>query len=86
MTDEYIGEPGLREKIIAIICEEWPPPDNELYAADILERLQSEGVEASEQAVLDVLLELVDHGHMFLGEGPTGAGPTILEVNQELCE
>ena len=39
MTEEYIGPPGLREKIIAIICEEWPNPDKEIDATTILERL-----------------------------------------------
>ena len=38
MTEEY-GSPGLREKNIAIICAEWPNPDNEIAALTIFERL-----------------------------------------------
>jgi hypothetical protein len=40
MTEEY-GSPGLREKIIAITCEEWrnPDNDNEIAALTIFERL-----------------------------------------------
>jgi hypothetical protein len=51
MTDEY-GAPGLRERVIAVICEEWPKrQDNELQSATIYERLISEGVAVSENAL-----------------------------------
>jgi hypothetical protein len=65
MTEEY-GNFELREKIIAIICEEWPNSDNELEATAKSERLQSQGVETSEQAVRVVLLQLADHKYIGL--------------------
>jgi Fe2+ or Zn2+ uptake regulation protein len=88
MTEEYIGEPGLREKIIAIICEEWPDPDKEIGADTIFERLQSEGGEASEQVVRDVLLQLADHGDidLVIATEPPTTYMTIHGVRQELCE
>ncbi len=89
MTEEYSGSPGLREKIVAIICEEWPNPDKEIDATTIFERLQSEGVAASELAVLDVLLQLADHGDIDLvlaNDPPTTDDMTIRGVRQELCE
>ena len=88
MTGEYIGSPGLREKIIAIICEEWRNPDNQIEATTIFERLQSEGVEASEQAVRGRLLQLADHGDivLVLATDPPTTYMTVHGVRQELCE
>jgi hypothetical protein len=44
MTERYVsGE--LREKVIAIICEESPEPGKDLHSATIYERLINEGVE-----------------------------------------
>ncbi len=88
MTEEYIGEPGLREKIIAIICEEWPDRDKEISATTIFERLQSEGVEASEQAIHDVLVQLARHGDidLVIATAPPTTYMTIHGVRQELCE
>jgi hypothetical protein len=34
--------PGLRERVIAAICEEWPNPDNEVNSATIYERLKND--------------------------------------------
>jgi hypothetical protein len=89
MTEEY-GSFGLREKMIAIICEEWPNSDNELEAAVIFERLQSQGVEASEQAVRVALLQLADYKYIGIAlpasHHPT-ADMTITSVSrQKLCE
>jgi hypothetical protein len=88
MTEEY-GSPGLREKIVAIICDEWPNPDNEIAALTIFERLQSGGVEASVLAVHDVLFQLAQHGEIVLNL-PASHHPFtdlyILRVSQELCE
>ena len=88
MSEEY-GSPGLREKIIAIICEEWPNPDSEIEATTIFERLQSEGVEASQQAVQDVLLQLAQHNDITLYL-PSNQHPftdvSIVHVSQKLCE
>ena len=89
MTEEYIGPPGLRGKIVDIICEEWPNSDNEIVASTISERLQSEGVEASEQAVGDMLLRLAAHGDIDLvlaNAPPTTVDMTIRGVRQGLCE
>ena len=89
ITQEYRRSFELHEKIIAIICEEWPNPDNKLEATTISERLQSEGVEVSEQAVLGVLLQLSEHGDIVLAL-PTPHQPStdvsILSVSQTLCE
>jgi hypothetical protein len=88
MSEEY-GSPGLREKIIAIICEEWPNPDNQIHAATIFGRLQSEGVEASVLAVHNALFQLAQHGEIVLNL-PASHHPftdlSILRVSQELCE
>jgi Fe2+ or Zn2+ uptake regulation protein len=89
MTEEY-ESPGLREKIVAIICEEWPNPDNQIAAATIFKHLQSEGVEASEQDVHNVLFQLVQQG--VIGLSPAAShhpftGLFIVRVSrQELCE
>ena len=88
MTEAY-GSPGLREKIIAIICEEWPNPDNQIALATIFWRLQSEGVEASVLAVHNALYQLGQRGEIVLNL-PAAHHPFgdvfILGVSQELCE
>ncbi len=81
--------PGLREKIISIICEEWPTPDGYLLAFDIYERLRSQGVEVTHDAVETVLSGLARSNRITLtmaaGEGrPPGA--VIYEVEADLCE
>ncbi len=38
--------PGLRERVISIICEEWPNGEHALDHATISERLKSAGAEA----------------------------------------
>ena len=88
MSEEY-GSPGLREKIIDIICEEWPNPDNQIHAATIFGRLQSEGVEASVLAVHNVLFQMSQHREIALNL-PASHHPftdlSIVQVSQELCE
>ncbi len=37
----------LPQKIIDIICREWPSPDGYLVGFDIYERLRSQGVEVT---------------------------------------
>lgn len=84
---EY-GGPGLREKVIAIICEEWPNPNNELASATIYERLTSDGTEISEEALRNILLQLADHGDIRLviaSTPPPSPGITIGGVGSELC-
>jgi hypothetical protein len=87
MTDDY-GTPGLREKVIAIICEEWPNMDNEVPSAAIFERLINDGEEVSEEALGDVLDHLAGQGHITLvidSTPPPSVGRTILGVSSELC-
>ena len=86
---EGYGNFGLCE-IIAIICEEWPNSDNELEATAISERLQSQGVETSEQAVCVVVLQLADYKYIRIAL-PASHHPatdmTITSVSrQKLCE
>ena len=48
--------PGLRERVIAAICVEWPNPDNEVHSTTIYERLKRNGDDASEAEVRQELL------------------------------
>jgi hypothetical protein len=50
-----MGEDLLRQKIIDIICEEWPTPDGYLLGFDVYERLRSQGVEVTHHTVTTVL-------------------------------
>jgi hypothetical protein len=79
----------LRKKIIDIICKEWPNPDGYLLGFDIYERLRSQSVEVTHDAVESVLSGLAASGRITLtmeaGEGrPPGA--VIYEVEADLCE
>ncbi len=85
MGEEY-GSWGLRNKITAIICEEWPKtPDNGLERATIYERLRGDGVAFSDRALHDVLLQLAEGGAITLVLGG-GVDLTIREVSPELCQ
>jgi Fe2+ or Zn2+ uptake regulation protein len=88
MTEAYESS-GLREQMVAIICEEWPNPDNQIAAATIFKHLQSEGVEASEQDVHNVLFQLVQQGVIGLNL-PASHHPftdifVVRVSRQELC-
>ncbi len=79
----------LRQKIIDIICKEWPTPDGYLLGFDIYERLRSQGVEVTHDAVNTVLSGLATSGRITLtraaGEGrPPGA--VIYDIEDDLCE
>jgi hypothetical protein len=77
---------GLRERVIAAICEEWPNPDNELDSATIYERLKSDGDDASEVDVRQVLLQLSELGDITLVLEPgRGSGPVVADVHPGLC-
>jgi hypothetical protein len=78
---------GLRERVIAAICEEeWPHPDNEVNSTTIYERLKRGGDHASEAMVRQVLLQLSDHHDITLAPEPgRGSGPVVVAVDQELC-
>lgn len=89
MTQEYDGPPSLRERVIAIICKEWPNEDNELQSTTIYHQLVSGGVGVSETALRDVLERLAGLGDIELVISPTvplaQGGVTIRGVSPELC-
>jgi hypothetical protein len=80
----------LRQKIIAILCEEWPTPDGYLLGFDIYERLHSEGFEeVTYYAVETVLSGLVGKRITLAlaeGEGVPPGGTVIDDVRDDLCE
>jgi hypothetical protein len=80
----------LRQKIIDIICEEWPTPDGYLLGFDIYERLRSQGIEVTHYAVETVLSGLAASGRITLslaeGEGVPPGGAVIHDVEDDLCE
>jgi hypothetical protein len=80
----------LRQKIIDIICEEWPTPDGHLLGFDIYERLRSQGIEVTHYAVETVLSGLAASDRITLslaaGEGPPPGGAVIHDVEDDLCE
>jgi hypothetical protein len=82
--------PGLRERVIEVICKEWPKREDretELNAVTISEQLQKAGDdEASEDAVRLELMHLVDHNLITTEARPPGADiRTIIHVSPELC-
>ena len=80
----------LRQKIIDIICEEWPTPDGYLLGFDIYERLRSQGVEVTHDAVNTMLSGLATSGRITLtmatGDGPPPDGVVIHDIEDDLCE
>jgi hypothetical protein len=80
------GLPGLRERVIAAICEERPNPDNEVNSTTIYERLKRNGDDASEAEVWQELLKLAAHDDITLLLGPgQGPGHVVAAVDPELC-
>jgi predicted transcriptional regulator len=71
-----MGE-DLRQKIIDIICQEWPNPDGYLLGFDVYERLRSQGIEVAHHTVTTVLSGLATSGRITLsmaaGDGPLPA-------------
>ena len=80
----------LPQKIIDVICEEWPTPDGYLLGFDIYERLRSQGVEVTHDAVNTVLSGLATSGRITLtmatGDGPPPDGVVIHDIEDDLCE
>ena len=85
----------LRQKIIEIICEEWPPPDGYLESAAIHERLGSQGVEVTDAVLITTLSEMATSGQITLTLVPGGNNPdqvpaqggaTIHDIEDDLCE
>jgi hypothetical protein len=87
LEDRRLTTPGLRERVIAVICEEaWPHPDNEVSSATIHRRLQRRGDNATVDEVQQVLFQLSDHHDITLVLNPTrGSGPVVADVDPELC-
>jgi hypothetical protein len=87
LEDRRLTMLGLRERVIAAICEEeWPHPDNEVNSTTIYERLKRDGDDALEVEVRQVLLQLADHGDITLMLEPgLESGPVVADVDPELC-
>jgi hypothetical protein len=78
--------PGLRERVIDIICKEWPNPENKVLSATIHERLKSAGAEASDHDVQEVLKHLADHDDITLVFEPgRETKPIVAGVRRGLC-
>jgi hypothetical protein len=78
--------PSLRERVIAIICEQWQTPENAVLSATICELLQSGDGAVSAYDVLEVLIQLVDHGDITLGlEASRGTATTLVGIHSKLC-
>jgi hypothetical protein len=88
--EEHMRGEDLRQKIIEIICDEWPTPDGYLLGFDIYERLTNEGVEVTHYAVDTLLSGLAASGRITLslaeGEGVPPGGAVIDDVEDDLCE
>jgi len=77
---------GLRERVIAAICEEWTNSDNEVNSATIYERLKNDADVPSEVDIRQALLQLSDHGDITLVLKPgRESGPVVAAVNPDLC-
>ncbi len=79
--------PGLREEVIAIICEEWQKGQDreaEVTAAMISKRLQKDGGRATEAQVKQELLHLADQGAITLALERPGT-PAVVRVSPDLC-
>jgi hypothetical protein len=80
----------LRQKILDIICKEWPTPDGYLLGFDIYEQLRSQGVEVTHDAVTTVLSELATSGRITLSlaadDAPPLGGAVIHDIEDDLCE
>ena len=80
----------LRQKILDIICKEWPTPDGYLLGFDIYERLRSQGVEVTQDSVNTVLSGLATSGRITLtfsaGDAPPPDGTVIHDIEDDLCE
>jgi hypothetical protein len=78
--------PSLRERVIAIICQQWQNPDDAVLSATICELLQSGNGAVSAYDVLDVLIQLADHGAITLGlEARRGTATTVVGIHSKLC-
>jgi hypothetical protein len=70
----------LRQKILDVICREWPTPDGYLLGFDIYERLRSQGVEVTHDAVNTVLSGLATS--VRLEHSADGGEPYVPEAKE----
>ena len=91
--EEHMSE-ELRQKIIDIICEEWPTPDGYLLGSYIYERLRRQGINVTDHVLNDELAGLASGGRITLtlvphgdtpGQARAGGGATIQDVEDDLC-
>jgi hypothetical protein len=83
----------LRQRIIDIICEEWPTPDGYLLGSEVQEGLRSQGTEVTPDTLNTVLSELMTSGLITVtlasggtpDQARTGGGATIHGVEDRLC-
>jgi hypothetical protein len=86
LEDRRLAMLGLRERVIAAICEEkWPHPDNEVNSTTICERLKRDGDAASQDEVRQVLFQLSDHGDITLVLEARPDVPVVVAVDPKLC-
>jgi len=84
--DRRLTLPSLRERVIAIICKQWQNQDNAVLSATICELLQSGDGAVSAYDVLEVLIQLADHGDIALGlEASRGTATTVVGIHPKLC-
>ncbi len=87
--DRRLAMPGLREEVIAIICDEWQKGqdrETKVNPATIYERLQKAGVRATEAEVQLELEPLMGQGLITLEAEPGRLGPpAVVRVNPDLC-
>ena len=78
--------PSLRERVTAIICQQWQNPDDSVLSVTICELLQSGDGAVSAYDVLEVLIQLADHGDITLGlEASRGTATTLVGIHSKLC-
>jgi len=78
--------PSLRERVIAIICQQWQNPDDAVMSTTICELLQSGNGAASAYDILEVLIELADQGDITLGlEASRGTATVVVGIHSKLC-
>jgi hypothetical protein len=92
--EEHMMSEELRQKIIDIICEQWPTPDGYLLGSYIYERLRRQGLNVTDHVLNDELAGLASCGRITLtlvphgdtpGQVRAGGGATIHDVEDDLC-
>ena len=80
----------LRQKILDIICKEWPTPDGYLLGFDIYERLRSQRrrgyPRGRKHRAIGAGDKRPDHPFVFGGRWPPPDGAVIHDIEDDLCE